>query len=126
MQAALSPTALVVLAGTAELRKPLFQMVGQHRFSEQIGRGAIIVEPGGFLAQVVPFIDGAVAAAAAEVEESAAPGKMARSRASIRAVLNTLLLFEQSTVPVMLHRRARIATASMSEPLQVGARATST
>jgi hypothetical protein len=29
----------------SRIAKPLFQMVGQHRFSEQIGRGAIIVEP---------------------------------------------------------------------------------
>jgi Protein-L-isoaspartate(D-aspartate) O-methyltransferase (PCMT) len=47
----------------SRIAKPLLQMVGQHRFSEQIGRGAIIVEPGGFLAQIVLLIDSTVAAA---------------------------------------------------------------
>ena len=54
---------LEVLAGTAELRKPLLEVIGQHWFCKQIGGCALVMETGGFPAQVVPFIDGAVAAA---------------------------------------------------------------
>jgi hypothetical protein len=45
------------------LRKPLLEVVGQHRFCQQIGGCAVVLEAGGFLAQAVPFIDGAVTAA---------------------------------------------------------------
>src|SRR5476649_912495 len=47
----------------AELRQPFLQMIPQHGLSKQIGGRALVVEAGGFLAQIVPLADLAIAAA---------------------------------------------------------------
>src|SRR5690242_3077863 len=54
---------LKILRGHAELRHRLLQIVTQHRRSDQIGGGAIVVGTHGFAAQVAPVRDIPVAAA---------------------------------------------------------------
>jgi hypothetical protein len=46
----------------AEFRKRFFQMIGQHRHSQQVCRCSLIVCAGGFGAKFVPIFDISVAA----------------------------------------------------------------